>query len=106
MKEPTEEQIKRFWEWCGILQGGRVFIGDNPNAKVYNWHYPDGLTTLKLPKLDLNNLFKWAVPKLHYVSLSFQPCWKWNYLAEADGCSFNGQDPTLALFWAIREVMK
>ena len=54
----------------------------------------------------LGNLFKWAVPKLHYASLSFQPCWKWNYLAEVDGYSFNGQDPALTLFWAIGEVMK
>lgn len=56
--KPTQEQIKRFWEWCG-LKGYCALWGcfrkspENCSVCTY-WHYR---------KLDLNNLFKYAVPK-------------------------------------------
>ena len=45
MTEPTQEQIKEFWEWCG-LKG----------------KWAEGGKYLKFPRLNLTNLFKYAVP--------------------------------------------
>ena len=103
MEQPTDEQIKEFWEWFGFVD---TFEGD---TGAYYWKAPNGDAGIDLPPLDLNNLFKYAVPKLrelHFIEFQW-----W----EVEGChvkvyvldnSFSGQDgnPALALFWAIWEV--
>ena len=46
MKEPTEAQIEELWEWCGF------------------YDVEDGVPPpIGTPPIDLNNLFKYAVPK-------------------------------------------
>ena len=102
MKEPTEAQIKEFWEWCGFKFTG----GD--------WCYaPDRMHHLRRPPtIDLNNLFKYAVPRLmeYYKSEStpgyYQTanCRMENWVADWID-SDNGYDPALALFWAIKESL-
>ena len=106
MKQPTEAQIKEFWEWCGF--GQNTTYGE---GQFYN--YPDG-GSARLPELDLNNLFKYAVPKVAMpVMLS-------TYLGETEAIlpayfpdeedlmseplSIKNNDPALALFWAIKEA--
>ncbi len=111
MNTPTDAQIKELWEWCGFRQ-------KYPDAAYYepsNWYmYPNGDTD-KLPSIDLNNLFQWAVPKLrkYYTSLteSFLPehyshtiiplLEQWIQDIEEN----LELDPALALFWAIWEVI-
>ena len=98
--KPTEVQIKKFWEWCGISK-----------SRTGYWYYPDYCARPNAPDLDLNNLFKWAVPKLTmyelnsynndglhsaWVSLSEDGGW------EASEC----ETPALALFWAIYKVIE
>ena len=62
MNEPTEEQIKELWEWCGFGIDG-----------VGIWHCPDGITELGgMPKVTLDNLFKWAVPRFCSCELSIE----------------------------------
>jgi hypothetical protein len=107
MKEPTQEQIKEFWEWCGCKidcelpprDGLPVFLGSSPEGK------------LSYLSIDLNNLFKWAVPKLpDYDGIEF---WEstdgWVCQIPTDHlCRIRegeGKDPALALFWAIWEVI-
>lgn len=54
-KETSKEQIKEFWEWCGVKPEEKlVYDIDGTPYIDHNW----------LPPIDLNNLFKWAVPKL------------------------------------------
>ena len=69
MDKPTEEQIREFWEWCGLLYEG---YGNANRLKAKN-----------LPPIDLNNLFKYAVPKLleeyNIESYSFKQCDNWYY---------------------------
>lgn len=57
MNEPTEAQVKEFWEWCGFSYTG--------NYSRY-WESPDTppISFVNLPHIDLNNLFKFAVPKV------------------------------------------
>ena len=129
-KQPTtQEQIKEVWEWCGFRY---IRIDDIPwcQKPAYyetdywyandHWIYPDGSKHGKIPNLDLNNLFKYAVPKL-------VRCQLWRNLAYDKGiiggdweaivttgdqttCHLlghgEGNDPALALFWAIWEIIK
>ena len=108
MNEPTQEQIKEFWEWCGLH-----YHGEAGELLVYA---PDGTVfNCGQPRIDLNNLFKYAVPKLdkmgnHLIlrshvyseSLVDSP----DYEAEiAGGIKSHSIDPALALFWAIWKVI-
>ena len=105
MKEPTEAQIKEFWEWCGferLPEGKKGFHFHNPYGLLI-WKPPDATewyhTQTHLPRIDLNNLFKYAVPKVEKDRLNdILVAWAYTvaYLKE--------QDPALALFWAIWEV--
>ena len=68
----------------------------------------------ELPPIDLNNLFKYAVPKLDGLTLTtyykadygidgFCACVDSKTNTSGD---HDHEDPALALFWAIYEVMK
>lgn len=106
--KPTEVQVKEFWEKFGF---GKDSIG--------NITFPDSTENMPIyggadyPSIDLNNLFKYAVPKLDHP----------NILLYYDGnvkewfCKLTiaqhpweigefGENPALALFWAIQEVIK
>jgi hypothetical protein len=116
MKEPTQEQIKEFWEWCGFkrLPQGNRYYHFELTTKVMDWQAPTGETMPYLPRIDLNNLFKWAVPKLQQTGrevgiiareasgfeakvLHISP--QWSSIGR-------DEDPALALFWAIYKVIK
>ena len=63
--KPTQEQIKEFWEWCGFR-----FVEDKGydyTLREWEVHYPNGewhhAYKSEIGELiDLNNLFKYAVP--------------------------------------------
>lgn len=110
MNKPTEEQIKKLWEWCGIEE---KLEGD---TGVRYYHYPNHLCDIQLPPADLNNLFKWAVPKLQFkgfvinlVAMEFASfrihvldittSKEWHF--EKDEA-----DPALALLLAILQVIE
>jgi len=108
LNKPTEEQIKELWEWCGFGIDG-----------VGIWHCPDGITELGgMPKVTLDNLFKWAVPKVFRVGYNNLEC-RLDSRRDGDGYmwiltspyrlnvrSEYLTDPALALFWAIYKVIK
>lgn len=117
MNEPTQEQQERFWEWCGWYwwEDGQSYT------------YGASEVSRDLPDIDLNNLFKYAVPKLYQFGLlecSFhrdidmfgdnreilkeeKVSYRWRLLLESkilnliNGC---GDTPALALFWAIYQA--
>lgn len=99
MSKPTREQIREFWEWCGFRDVhynslgaiGQKWSGRYPKEE---WRYLD---------IDLNNLFKYAVPIAHNklgdeALYDLMIMWIRNVIF--------GKDPALALFWAIWEVIK
>ena len=105
-KKPTEAQIKEFWEWCGFS------IGEYSDE----WVAPDNYTCFHgTPPIDLNNLFKFAVPKLEECGYKYEigatTSSTQHRVAIRDRCfSLIGRlhwndDPALALFWAIWEVI-
>lgn len=130
MGEPTIEQVKELWEWCGltfehpesnwfrIRDGNSEFVRNSGGGNI--WF--DG--TMLMP--HLNNLFKYAVPKIDLpnyklAEIRFYPHWQGtdNWLCEltleqyisdrfAPECcrvkAKQGATPALALLWAIREA--
>ena len=107
MNEPTEAQIKEFWEWCGFWQ-------DTYDKGL--WRFPDGYTVAgELLPIDLNNLFKYAVPFLQdkgYMVELFSYEHKgykvkvYNIIGQVDIpiVITKDDDPALALFWALWQV--
>jgi len=59
-----------FWQWCGFtVKERRQYNKADYCSSIdgYDWTNPDGETfylTWESPEVDLNNLFKWAMPKL------------------------------------------
>ena len=112
MKEPTDEQLREFWEWCGLdieecgsgEKLGELFGTDVIDSYIIV-HYPDGGNGRYLPATDLNNLFRWAVPKV-FERLSAN-AEKVAFINDAVCDSIaNECTITLALFWAIWEVIQ
>jgi len=97
--KPTEEQVRRFWEWCGLKQ----------NRYTGDWYSSPDTKVFPRPVLDLNNLFKYAVPKVDGYKLATNPEIPDTVYAEIRMCNryFTDRDtePALALFWAIYKVI-
>lgn len=122
-KQPTQEQIKEFWEWCGL----KWFWNHNPDCRcdavdnddsMRSWYYKDG-NEWKLAtrfwnepmKVDLSNLFQYAVPKLGHYHLQNTPLKDSKHYARVQSADNKwaevyANDPALALFWAIYSVIK
>ncbi len=126
---PTDEQVKEFWELCGFSsfpsQEQRYISYPSHSlhsryktrdvleyVPVTKWTYPGGRSLSSLPPIDLNNLFKYAVPKDAEVRLrpakntsNKRYCclildespWEVDAFGETD---------ELALFWVIYNTIK
>jgi len=100
----TDEQIKELWEWCGFR------YRESEDSLACYWEANDGRTWgYDLPLINLNNLFKYAVPKAYSVKIII------DYTKELVECKIKcfqryytgkGETEELALFWAIYKVMK
>ena len=115
MEQPTKAQIKEFWERYGFewrksiqLRTELTSKGIAPILSQEGWYFGDEFfkNDFMLPPIDLNNLFKYAVPKLKapdYLKFRIR---KEGYMCEVRcfGVQENAyyyEDPALALFWAI-----
>ena len=112
-EEPTKEQIREFWEWCG-------FEFDERWSEFNPYKDHNGVIQHSRTPIDLNNLFKYAVPKviekLDKQSVRFE-CfyrfieneWVWVYWITDDLDHIThaiDEDPALALYWALDKAMK
>ena len=118
--QPSESEIREFWEWCGFK-----FKPIPYRSKPGFWEheeymvYPNGIKVRiykgdYLP-LDLNNLFKYPVPKLFdlgywvrvththlkYQSEEFHSICIGQHNFIEHGEYVGGQNFVLALFWVI-----
>ena len=120
MTEPTQEQIKEFWEWCGLRyecydtpafpnMGGAWIDTDD---KLTNTEDP-----CEPPPIDLNSLFKYAVPfvqdkgymiELYSYEHKGYKVKVYNIIGQVDIpiVITKDDDPALALFWALYKVME
>ena len=115
-----EQEEQEFWEWCGFkqLEAGRGGYHFRATKKVWNWLPPNETERHKsipfLPRLDLNNLFRYAVPKLleekknPALSITFT----WDDAEDKCMCDISpynwgeDKDPAQALYQAIQGVRK
>ncbi len=119
--EPTEEQRKEFWKWCGFvrLPEGRRDFHYEQTEKVMDWTHPNLTYPIKyLPRIRLDSLFEYAVSKVFdgvnrdSIEVSF--------LCPTNDCDFwvaqiknrqitigqaQGDTDALALFWAIWKII-
>ena len=128
VNEPTGVEVKEFWELClreCVHDWEKTLIKDvEPEAyscvckkcdrrfdfcggRFFAWG-----NDYEFPPIDLNNLFKYAVPKVkeYYKELStpgyfvsavvFFENWVDEWLIDSN------KDPALTLFWACYKVMK
>jgi len=121
--EPTKEQIQWFWEQCGFY-----YETGNPSVSIPAtnpyWIYRGGSIHSTLPPIDLNNLFKYAVPRVP-SGWELQICYPYtrdtNYrvvLEKVDSVEWSwgdryslthielGEDLALALFWVIYKTLE
>lgn len=115
--EPTKEQIQWFWEQCGFRYGEGIveFPDSGISERINGWHYSDKSfvpvwATLNggLPPIDLNNLFKYAVPKLGGLQLENVTDYGFTVRVNTQPMVisiYNDKDPALALFWAIYKAL-
>ena len=121
--QPTEEQIKEFWEWCGIepkvTDWERTTVrASEATLSKEGYSLPASsivYQNIEYPPIDLNNLFKWAVPKViglgkfHGISLSFSSLIEEEWTCEVIRTWYRdtetNEDPAFALFWAIWKVI-
>ena len=104
--KPTQEQIKEFWEGYGV----------DGEEETYTRGKQAGEFTGRIiyPPIDLNNLFKYAVPKAlimlakkGYVPPLMKLLQMWyDELVTLTGDSSNVQDAADALFWTLDKIRK
>jgi len=119
--KPTDAQIQELWEWCGLHIEEQIWKEDHfePDGR---WYDSEGLLyrgdfQYGIPSIDLNNLFKYAVPKLEkegrmpHLHPYGMPNRYWvGFDARCELQEFTApitpEKYALALFWAIWEVIK
>ena len=95
-EQPTEAQRKEFWGWCGVPTYVRLLEG--------KW--------VDILPINLNNLFKYAVPKVQMegcvVNLDSNPNLKYSCQVlprrTSQATYAESKNPALALFWALWQV--
>ena len=120
MTEPTQAQIEEFWGLCGLTykeypmpeasNSCEAMCVDGPMS---GWYEANGrLVTYRHsgPVVDLNNLFKWAVPKVNPSPLIFDQRnhgrnWICSFISDTDEYEQTDKTPELALFWAIYQAL-
>jgi len=114
--QPTQEQIKKFWKWYGWWLGDEIegeawhhpnFKDTQPKAPGYALQVEHNYTYYA-PSIDLNNLFKYAVPKLKGEwTIAIANGHDFPYVATVKNLGSStevGDTPALALFWALWRV--
>ncbi len=109
MNEPTSEEIKELWKRCGLVY--KSFSREASNSceaacidpPLTGWYSAEGkLVSFKtVPNIDLNNLFKYAVPFLKDSNEE----WLDVLVEWAKDITGNYGKDALALFWAIWESL-
>ena len=120
--EINQQEWKEFLEWCGFSFGEETSYAKYEDYRKHEvFYYPASTSSWEiyyLPGLDLNNLFRYAVPKLDYFfSIQFnETLWKdnkkrWRVLLVNKGFGKQkfesyGKDPALALNQAIQKTRR
>jgi hypothetical protein len=110
-----DKEIEEFWEACGFKPITNIQqypnISTNHPDDIAAWWYPDNDKNYHLPEITLDNLFKYAVPKVKVISFT-NAFATWTVTIN-EGRLINGEvkvlvendDLTQALYQAIKQVI-
>ena len=111
-----QEDLIKFWTWCGFKQITHAQeypdISTNHPESVVRWLFPNNDKDYRLPGLDLNNLYEFAIPELQKEGYSVdltasEECFTANIWTKDGGLSNEvSTSPTEALFNAIMKVIE
>lgn len=120
MTQPTQEELKEFWEWCGfkhevpeiaqIAKKEAEVIGQKNIERfdIEQWYIP-GKYCGAMPPLTLDNLFRWARPDSS-VEFTYDQCTSFariykNFEKCTGYSSLKSDNPeAVALFQAIQQA--
>jgi len=113
--QPSESEIKEFWESCGFkqLEPGRGGYHYQNTKKVWNWLPPSEVERHKsipfLPSINLDSLFKYAVPNVIDKIMAEGGCssdvaYEILFKKWLQELQLNIPHATLALFWVLSEL--
>jgi hypothetical protein len=105
IKVPTKEEVKEFWERCG-------FLFEEHNSRFEHWwtYTPPDQANLEWPErhqytgdppLDLNNLSRYAIPKL----MAKYHNWKSVLYDWVEGLTGDYEKDALSLYWLLAQTM-
>ena len=106
MNQPSTEQVTWFWEQCGFRYVRQEELVKNVIMPYGHWIDPEGNSLpdgTMLLEPDLNNLFKYAVPKLggrYYLEGTGGTHTARAWYNTYQYSEVIGETPALALFWA------
>ena len=109
--KPTQEELERFWNWCGfIVTPYEYWDGADKHIYPNDYQYPNKHWG-KQPLLTLDNLFKYAVPRfdaygIYKAKHTTGKHVGWASLNDCISEVVEHEDPALALFWAMQEVIE
>jgi hypothetical protein len=83
-----ENELKKFWEWCGL----KIDVTYPSADETVGWGM--GIPEYHMPELTLDNLFKYAVPKLRRL--------KHLIVDEICFAIENSEDTVMILWWTGR----
>lgn len=96
---PSDKQIREFWEWCGLKVKETENIYHEPITVLQE---PNGCSLMVgEPKLDLNNLARYAIPKLMIEYHN----WRSVLHDWVDGLTGDCEKDALSLYWLLAQTM-
>ena len=87
------DELKDFWEWTGFK-----YIG----GYTVMWVDPKGQMADELPALTLDNLFKWAVPRVKADIPELK--WAKLFVDWLQDILYDGKEPVTSLYERIQKV--
>lgn len=119
MNQPTKDQVRKLWEWCGLSHKVFPVVFGPEGSPNTGWYVGDKYIGPMQPYLDLNNLFRYAVPKVNKQGYAVETLTYARDVNEVPGkCSWaeikrNGAVVSTyalaeledALFWAIYSLI-
>jgi len=104
-RQPTNAEQREFWELCGLS-----YVESTGVDWSEHWVLPNGEKGGKLaPAIDLNNLFRWAGPKVYEdcgLAIFAVVLYRWFEGIIREINNHNLDEIVLGLFWAIYPVLK
>ena len=99
------DELKDFWVgFCGfrLLNHSRWSDSAALESKEAYWVYPDNTGHRSLPALTLDNLFKWAVPRVKADIPELK--WAKLFVDWLQDILYDGKEPVTSLYERIQKV--